>query len=201
MKQIKFLDLKAAYSELSDGIDSAVNRVLSSGQYIGGAEVESFEREFSDYCGASHAVGVGNGLDALTICLRVLEVGPGDDVIVPSNTFIATWLAVSAVGANIIPVEPKCGQFNIDADDILMQITDKTKVIIPVHLYGIPAKIDEICELARHLGIYVIEDAAQAHGAKFRGKRIGEESGDLVCWSFYPGKNLGALGDGGAISK
>jgi dTDP-4-amino-4,6-dideoxygalactose transaminase len=144
-------------------------------------------------------VGLANGLDALILALRALDVGPGDEVIVPSNTYIATWLAVSAVGATPVPVEPDPATHNIDTTRIAAAITPQTKVLLPVHLYGQPADMDPILTLARQHGIAVIEDAAQAHGARYKGKRIGTH-GDIVCWSFYPGKNLGALGDGGAIT-
>lgn len=196
---IPFLDLKAAYDELASELDEAVLRASRSGWYIGGPEVESFERAYAQYTGASYCVGVGNGLDALILALRALDVGAGDEVIVPSHTFIATWLAVSAVGATPVPVDPPLGCYNIEVEGIKKAITPKTKVIMPVHLYGIPADMDAICALAKQHRLYVLEDAAQAHGAKVRGKRIGSH-GDVVAWSFYPGKNLGALGDGGAIT-
>ena len=138
-------------------------------------------------------------MDALILSLRALDVGPGDEVIVPSNTFIATWLAVSAVGATPVPIEPQPSTYNIDVNLIPNALTSKTKVIIPVHLYGQPADLDPILSLASKEGIFIVEDAAQAHGALYKNKRIGSH-GDIVCWSFYPGKNLGALGDGGAIT-
>lgn len=196
---IPFLDVGAAYRELKPQIDTAIQRVLDSGWYILGPEVEAFESEWASYCGASHAVGVANGLDALTLSLRALDVGPGDEVIVPSNTYIATWLAVTAVGATPVPVEPDPRTFNINVDEIVGAITAATKVILPVHLYGQPADLDPILEIARSRGLRVVEDAAQAHGARYRNRRIGSH-GDVVCWSFYPGKNLGALGDGGAVT-
>lgn len=201
MNQVKvpFLDLKAAYSELQHELDEAVLRASRSGWYIGGAEVERFEADFAAYTEAKYCVGVGNGLDALTLALRALDIGPGDEVIVPSHTFIATWLAVSAVGAVPIPVEPLVGSYNIDATSIEPFITSRTKAIMPVHLYGMPVDIDAVCDLAKKHGLAVVEDAAQAHGARVRGKKIGSH-GDVVAWSFYPGKNLGALGDGGAIT-
>lgn len=142
---------------------------------------------------------MANGLDALILSLRALDVGPGDEVIVPSNTFIATWLAVSAVGATPVPIEPQPSTYNIDVNLIPNALTSRTKVIIPVHLYGQPADLDPILSLASKEGIFIVEDAAQAHGALYKNKRIGSH-GDIVCWSFYPGKNLGALGDGGAIT-
>lgn len=196
---IPFLDLGAAYRELKPEIDAAVSRVLESGWYILGPEVEAFEAEWAAYCDAKHAVGLANGLDALTLALRALDIGPGDDVIVPSNTYIATWLAVTGVGANPKPVEPDVATHNIDPARIEAAITSRTRALLPVHLFGQPADMDPILDIARRHGLRVIEDAAQAHGARYKGKRIGAH-GDIVCWSFYPGKNLGALGDAGAIT-
>jgi dTDP-4-amino-4,6-dideoxygalactose transaminase len=197
--KIPFLDLGAAYRELKPEIDTALSRVLESGWYILGPEVEAFETEWAAYCDAKHAVGLANGLDALTLALRALDIGPGDEVIVPSNTYIATWLAVTGVGATPVPVEPDVATHNIDPARIEAAITSRTRVLLPVHLYGQPADMDPILEIASRHGLRVIEDAAQAHGARYKGKRIGAH-GDIVCWSFYPGKNLGALGDAGAIT-
>ena len=196
---VPFLDLGAAYRELKTDIDRAVTRVMDSGWYVLGPEVEAFESEWAAWCGAAHGVGLANGLDALTLALRALDVGPGDEVIVPSNTYIATWLAVSAVGATPVAVEPDPATHNIDPSRIEAVITARTRAIIPVHLYGQPADMDPILALAKTHGFAVIEDAAQAHGARYKGKRIGAH-GDVVCWSFYPGKNLGALGDAGAVT-
>jgi dTDP-4-amino-4,6-dideoxygalactose transaminase len=196
---IPFLDLGAAYRELKPDIDAAVARVLDSGWYILGPEVEAFEVEWAAYCGADHAVGLANGLDALTLALRALDVGPGDEVIVPSNTYIATWLAVSAVGATPVPVEPDPATHNIDPARIAAAITPRTRALLPVHLYGQPADMDRVLQIARAHGLAVVEDAAQAHGARYKGRTLGAH-GDIVCWSFYPGKNLGALGDGGAVT-
>jgi dTDP-4-amino-4,6-dideoxygalactose transaminase len=197
--KIPFLDLRSSYIELKDEIDGAVSRVLNSGWYILGHEVEAFENEWAEYCGAHHCVGVANGLDALHLGLLALGVGPGDEVIVPSNTYIATWLAVTQCGAKIVPVEPIESTYNINPVLIEKAITPRTKVILPVHLYGQPVDIDPILDLAKSYGLRVLEDAAQAHGAKYKGRRIGAHS-DAVAWSFYPGKNLGAFGDGGAIT-
>jgi len=196
---IPFLDLGAAYRELKTEIDAAIHRVLDSGWYILGPEVDAFEADWAAWCGADHAVGVANGLDALILALRALDIGPGDEVIVPSNTYIATWLAVTAVGARPVPVEPDPATHNIDPARIAAAITPATRAILPVHLYGQPADLDPILALARQHGLAVIEDAAQAHGARYKGRRLGAHC-DVVCWSFYPGKNLGALGDGGAIT-
>lgn len=196
---IPFLDLKAPYIELKQEIDEAIARVVSSGWYIGGPEVEAFEEDYAAYCGAKHAIGVANGLDALHLTLLAMDVGPGDEVIVPSNTYIATWLAVSQCGATPIPVEPDERTYNIDPARIEAAISNRTKVILPVHLYGQPADLDPILHIARKHGLKVLEDGAQAHGAKYKGKRLGAH-GDAVAWSFYPGKNLGAMGDGGAVT-
>ena len=196
---IPFLNLAAAYDELKAGIDCAVNRVLSSGQYIGGNEVAAFEEEFAAYCGATHAVGVGNGLDALHLALRAIGVGPGDEVIVPANTYIATWLAVTMAGARLVPVEPDDCSFNLDPDRVESAITPRTRCILPVHLYGQCADLGKIYEIAARNKIATLEDAAQAHGATYLGKRVGGHSA-TVAWSFYPGKNLGAMGDAGAVT-
>lgn len=196
---IPFLDLKSPYLELKAEIDEAMARVAGSGWYIGGPEVEQFEADYAHYCGATAAVGVANGLDALHLALLAMDVGPGDEVIVPSNTYIATWLAVSQCGAIPVPVEPDEATYNIDPTLIEAAITPRTKVILPVHLYGQPADLDPILAIARKHGLRVLEDAAQSHGARYKGKRIGAH-GDAVAWSFYPGKNLGALGDGGAVT-
>ena len=196
---IPFLDLAAQYQELRADIDAAISRVLQSGWYILGPEVEAFEVEWADFCNAQYAVGVANGLDALTLALRALDIGAGDEVVVPSNTYIATWLAVSAVGAVPVPVEPDQATQNIDPVRIEAAVTTRTRAILPVHLYGQPADLDPILDIARRHGLRVVEDAAQAHGAQYKGVRVGSH-GDIVCWSFYPGKNLGALGDAGAIT-
>ncbi len=196
---VPFLDPGAAYRELREEIDDAIARVAASGWYILGPEVDAFEAEFAAYCEASHCISVGNGLDALHLALRAMEVGPGDEVIVPSNTYIATWLAVSQCGAIPVPVEPAENTYNIDPALIPGAITARTKVILPVHLYGQPADMDPILKVARSHGLRVLEDAAQAHGALYKGKKIGAH-GDAVAWSYYPGKNLGALGDGGAVT-
>ncbi len=196
---VPFLDLKAAYLELQLEIDAAIKQVLDSGWYILGEEVEAFEREYAAYCEARYCVGLANGLDALHLALLALGVGAGDEVIVPSNTYIATWLAVSQCGATPIPVEPDVATYNLDPTRIEAAITSRTKVILPVHLYGQPADMDPILTIARKHNLKVLEDGAQAHGARYKGKRIGSH-GDVVAWSFYPGKNLGAFGDGGAIT-
>ena len=196
---VPFLPLDKAYQEIKQEIDFAVIKSLESGWYILGPEVEAFESEFAIYCEAANCVSVANGLDALHLALRALGVGPGDEVIVPSNTYIATWLAVSQCGATPVPVEPDEATFNIDPTLIEAAITPRTKVILPVHLYGHPADLDPILAIAKKHGLKVLEDAAQAHGAAYKGKKIGAH-GDAVAWSFYPGKNLGAMGDGGAVT-
>lgn len=196
---VPFLDLKASYLELKSELDETIIRVLGSGWYVLGEEVERFETDYAAYCEAAHCVGVGNGLEAIRLVLLALGVGPGDEVIVPSNTYIATWLAVSQCGATPIPVEPAELSFNIDPAKIESAITSRTKAIIPVHLYGQPADLDPILSIAREHDLFVVEDGAQAHGARYNGKRLGAH-GDAVAWSFYPGKNLGAFGDGGAVT-
>ena len=196
---IPFLNLRAAYRELKTEIDEKIASILDGGQYILGPEVEAFEEEWAAYCEAGYAVGLGNGLDALSLALRALDIGVGHEVIVPSNTYIATWLAVSSVGAKPVPVEPDPITHNIDPTQIEAAITPQTRAILPVHLYGQPADLDVILNVARCNELRVIEDAAQAHGARYKGKRIGAH-GDIVCWSFYPGKNLGAMGDAGGIT-
>lgn len=196
---VPFLDLRRGYEELKADINAAVSNSLASGRYIGGPEVDTFETAFADFTQASYCVGVGNGLDAIRLALEAMGVGPGDEVLVPSNTFIATWLAVSQVGATPVPVEPDPTTHNITVDGLAAAITDNTRVILPVHLYGCPAPIDDIVELARCHNLWVLEDAAQAHGARWKGRAIGSH-GDAITWSFYPGKNLGAYGDGGAVT-
>jgi dTDP-4-amino-4,6-dideoxygalactose transaminase len=198
-KTIPFLDLKSPYKELKAEIDEAYQRVMESGWYIFGEEVEAFEQEFAAYCGVKHCIGVGNGLEALHLILRAYNFGPGDEVIVPANTFIATWLAVSYAGATPIPVEPDLNTYNLDPFRIEAAITGSTRAIMPVHLYGQPANMDPILRIARRYNLKVIEDAAQAHGAYYKGRPAGS-FGDAAGWSFYPGKNLGALGDAGAIT-
>ena len=199
MTNIPFLDLRASYIELKPEIDAAIARTLDSGRYVLGDEVAAFENEYAAYCEVKYCVGLANGLDALHLALLALDVGPGDEVIVPANTYIATWLAVSQCGATPVPVEPNPLTYNIATECIEAAITPKTKVIIPVHLYGQPADLDPIIKLARTHNLKVLEDGAQAHGARYKGKRLGAH-GDIVAWSFYPGKNLGAYGDGGAIT-
>lgn len=196
---VPFLDLKAINSEYSLDLELAFKRVLNSGWYVLGQEVERFEEEFASYCNVSNTIGVANGLDAIFLILKAYGIGPGDEVLVPSNTYIATWLAVSHCGATPVPVEPDFRTFNIDPEKIVHAITSRTKAIIAVHLYGQPADMDPINSLALQHGLKVIEDAAQAHGAYYKGRRVGQ-LGDAAAFSFYPGKNLGALGDGGAIT-
>lgn len=196
---VPFLDIKATYDELREDLDAAYSRVMESGWFVLGRECEAFEEEFAAYCGVKYAIGVANGLDALAIVLEALGVGPGDEVVVPAHTFIATWLAVTRVGATPIPVDVEAHSFNIDPTRLEAAITSRTKAILPVHLYGRPASMDAIWEVARRHALKVIEDAAQAHGAAWRGKRTGG-LGTAAAFSFYPGKNLGAFGDGGAIT-
>lgn len=199
MTEVPFLDLRAAYLELSSEIDAAMKEVAASGWYILGSELERFEAEFAAFVESGHAIGVGNGLDALELALRAMGIGRGDEVIVPANTFIATWLAVSRCGAVPIAVEPREDTYNIDPTLVERAITARTKAILPVHLYGQAADLDPIHAIARKYGLRVLEDAAQAQGARYKGRRLGAHS-DAVAWSFYPGKNLGAMGDGGAVT-
>lgn len=199
MSNVPFLDVGATWRELRPELEAAVMGVLESGYYIGGPELERFETAFAAYTETAHAVGVANGLDALRLSLEAMGIGRGDEVIVPSHTYIATWLAVSQVGATPVPVEPAPGLFNIDPARIEAAVTPATRAIIPVHLYGQPADMDAIMAIARRHKLRVIEDGAQAQGARLGGRRIGGH-GDVVCWSFYPGKNLGAFGDAGAIT-
>ncbi len=196
---VPFLELAPIYEELRDEIDAAALRVLHSGWFVGGPENDRFEAAFAAYTGAAHAIGVGNGLDALYLVLRAMDVGPGDEVIVASNSFIATMLAVSMAGATPIMVEPDPTTYNLDPDRVEAAITPRTKVLLPTHLYGQSADLDPLVAIARRHGLRLVEDAAQAHGARYRGARIGAH-GDAACWSFYPSKNLGAAGDGGGVT-
>lgn len=196
---VPFLDLRETYLELQKELDEAHQRVMQSGWYLLGDELSSFEQEFAAYCGAKYAIGVANGLQALELILRAYDIGPGDEVIVPSNTYIATWLAITQVGAAIVPVEPDIHTYNIDPGLIEAAITTKTKAILPVHLYGQAVNMTAIKQLAIKYNLKIIEDAAQAHGAMHNGIRVGA-LGDAAGFSFYPGKNLGAFGDGGAIT-
>lgn len=198
MKPVPFLDLGRLHQAIREPLDAAYRRVVDSGWFIMGPELEAFEAEFALYCEVRHCVGVGNGLEALHLLLRAYGIGPGDEVIVPSNTFIATWLAVSECGATPVAVEPDIATHNIDPELIASAISQRTRAIIPVHLYGQPADMDPINALAARHGLIVIEDAAQAQGARYKGRRAGSLS-DAAATSFYPGKNLGALGDGGAV--
>lgn len=198
MIHVPFLDLKSGNNEIKGQLDIAFQRVVESGWYILGPELEAFEAEFAQYCEVKYCVGVANGLEALHILLRAYAIGPGDEVIVPSNTFIATWLAVTECGATPVPVEPNISTHNIDPVLIENAISNQTRAIIPVHLYGQPADMDPINDLASRHGLIVIEDAAQAQGARYKNQRVGS-LGHAAATSFYPGKNLGALGDGGAV--
>lgn len=197
--KIPFLDVGATYRELSAELDTAYQRVMDSGWYLLGEELVAFETEYAAFVDTAHCAGVASGLDALILALRALDIGAGDEVIVPSNTYIATWLAVSAVRAVPVPVEPDITTSNIDPSLIPAAITSRTRAIMPVHLYGRPAPMHEILDIARQHGLKVIEDAAQAHGARIAGRRIGGHS-NAVAWSFYPGKNLGAFADAGAVT-
>ncbi len=195
---IPFVSFKQIEKELNNELHAAFERVYETSWYISGEEGKKFEQAFAAFCGTRYCVGCGNGLDALTLSLRALRVGKGDEVLVPSNTYIATALAVTYVGAKPVFVEPDIRTYNIDVNRIEEQITSRTKAIIPVHLYGQPAEMKRIMSIARKNGLMVIEDCAQAHGAAYHGQAVGS-FGDVSGFSFYPGKNLGALGDGGAV--
>jgi dTDP-4-amino-4,6-dideoxygalactose transaminase len=196
---VPFLDLKGINLRFKDEMHAALERVLQSGWFILGKEVEAFEKEFAAYCGVKHCVGLGNGLEALHLVLRAWNIGPGDEVIVPSNTYIATWLAVTYAGATPVPVEPDPATHNLDPARLAAAITPRTRAILPVHLYGHAADMDAIMAIAAEHGLKVLEDAAQAHGALCRGRKAGG-LGHAAGFSFYPGKNLGALGDAGAVT-
>jgi dTDP-4-amino-4,6-dideoxygalactose transaminase len=196
---VPFLDVQAATAEIRIGLDEAIGRVLASGSYVLGPEVEAFERSFATYVGTAQCVGVGTGLDAIELALRALGVHAGDEVIVPSNTYIATWLAVSHLGARVVPVEPILETYNLDPARVEAAITPRTRAIVAVHLYGQPADMDALRAIASAHGLRLIEDAAQAHGAACHGRRVGS-LGHAAAWSFYPAKNLGALGDAGAVT-
>lgn len=196
--KVEFCSFRPMHDEIRKDLDAAYNRVLDNSYYIQGKECAKFEEEFADYCNSKYCVGVATGLDAIMLILRAMNIGEGDEVIVPSNTYIATALAVSYVGATPVFVEPEIENFNIDPTKIEEKITDKTKAIIVVHLQGRACDMDPIYELAKKYNLKLVEDAAQAHGAKYKGKIVGS-LGDAAAFSFYPGKNLGCLGDGGAV--
>jgi len=199
LAQVPFLDVGAGYRELREDLDAAYQRVMSSGWYVLGAEVARFEDAFASFCAAPSAVGAANGLDALTLALMAAGIGPGDEVVVPAQTFVASWLAVSRAGAVPVPADVDPATVTLDPDAARSVIGPRTAALMPVHLYGHPAAMDELTELARQHGLFVLEDAAQAHGASLNGRRTGT-LGDAAAFSFYPGKNLGAFGDGGAVT-
>lgn len=197
--KVPFASFETMHDEVREELNKAIQEVIASNWYIRGSKNKIFEKEFADYCGTKYCVGCGNGLDALFLLLKAYGIKEGDEVIVPSNTFIATVLAVTRIGATPIFVEPRIEDYTIDVSKIEERITKKTKVIIPVHLYGQTADMDEINKIAQKYGLITIEDAAQAHGAKYKGLRTGNLA-DAAGFSFYPGKNLGAMGDAGAIT-
>lgn len=196
--KVPFVSFRPMEAELNDSLRGAFERVFERSWYIEGKEDEAFEKAFAEYCGTKYCIGVGNGLDALMLILKALEIGEGDEVIVPSNTYIATALAATYTGAKPVFVEPALETFNIDPGRIEAAITERTKAIMPVHLYGRACDMDPIMEIAGKYRLRVIEDCAQAHGATYKGRKIGT-FGDAAGFSFYPGKNLGALGDAGAV--
>lgn len=196
--QIPFADLRPMHREIRSGLDEAYRRVLEKSCFIQGTELSLFEQEFAAYCGTKYCVGTASGLDAVCLALSALGIGPGDEVLVPANTFIATALAVSRAGAVPVFADPDIGTYNIDPDEIEKKITPRTKAVIAVHLQGRTADMDAVRLAAGRHGLLVVEDAAQAHGAAYKGKKAGSLS-DAAAFSFYPGKNLGALGDGGCI--
>lgn len=196
MEKVPFLDLATGNRQLHTELMNAAERVLTSGRFIGGPEVTNFETAFAAHMGTPHAIGVGNGLEALILALQAVGIQPGDEVIVPAHTFIATWLAVTRLGAIPVPVEPLADTMNMNPALLAAAITPRTRAIMPVHLYGNPADMASILQAAGT--IPVIADAAQAHGATYHGKPVGSYA--TSCWSFYPGKNLGAYGDAGAVT-
>jgi len=196
--QIPFVDLRAQYESIKEEIDQAISDVILDSAFIGGKYIKTFERNYANYLGVNHCVGVGNGTDALFIALKVLGAGKGDEVITAANSFIATSEAITMTGAKVVFVDCDRNTYNIDVRNIEKVITDKTKAIIPVHLYGQPAEMDPITEIAQRYNLYIVEDSAQAHGAIYRERKVGTLS-QLACFSFFPGKNLGAYGDAGAI--
>lgn len=196
---IPFCDLAVGYRALSAPLDAAYRRVMEKGSYILGDELVSFEQAFADYCGVSHCVGVSNGLDALILTLRAIGIGPGHSVMLSAHTFIATWLAVSALGARLIPIEPDPKTYTLAPEHLSGALASDTRALIAVHLYGQPAQMESIRAFAKAHRLFLIEDAAQAHGARYHGQRVGS-LGDAAAFSFYPTKNLGAFGDGGAIT-
>ena len=198
MNKVQFANFSPMHQDIKKEVFDKLNEVYEKNQFILGEEVKAFEKEFAAFCDRQYAIGCGNGLEALCLILKAMDIHAGDEVIVPSNTFIATVLAVSSVGAVPVLVEPHIDTFNLDANKIEEKISNRTKAIIAVHLYGQAADMKEVNEIARKYNLRVIEDCAQAHGAIYMGKRVGALS-DAAAYSFYPGKNLGALGDGGAV--
>lgn len=196
---VPILELKPAYDELRGEFDAAYRRVMESGRYLFGPELDAFETEYARSLGTAHCVGVANGLEALQMTLMALGVGHGDEVVVPSNGYIATWFAATQVGATVVPCEPDERTFNLDPGRLEAVISPRTRVILPIHLYGQPADMDAIADIARRNGIFLLEDAAQSHGASYRGRQAGALA-DAAGISFYPSKNLGAFADAGAVT-
>lgn len=195
---VKFLDLHSQYLSIRTEIDAAISEVIANSSFIGGDPVRTFEQAFAQYCGARFCLGVGNGTDALEIAIEALDLPAGSEILVPANSFIASSEAVSRCGHSVVFVDNDAASYVISIDDVLKKITEKTKAIVAVHLYGHPCDMKQLAQICKNKGIYIIEDCAQAHGAEFEGQRVGS-IGDIAAFSFYPGKNLGAYGDGGAI--
>ncbi len=195
---IPFVDLKKQYQGIASEINAVIADVLSKTAFISGPYAKEFERSFAEFCGTKYCVGVGNGTDALYVALRALDIGPGDEVITAANSFIATSEAVSTTGARVVFADVNPETYNIDPDDVRAKLTDKTRALIPVHLYGQPVDMDQITAIAKEYNLKIVEDCAQAHGAQYKGRTVGT-FGDFGCFSFYPGKNLGAYGDAGGI--
>ena len=198
MRTIPFLDLKRQYACIREEIDAAIERIIAESAFVGGPFVDRFEHAFAAFCRAKHCVGVANGTDAIALTLKAFGIGRGDEVIVPANTFIATSEAVTLAGARVVFADIDPLTYNVDPTQIEGKITSRTRAVIAVHLYGRPADMDSIAAITKRQNLLLIEDAAQAHGAEHKGRRIGS-IGDAACFSFYPGKNLGAYGDGGAV--
>ena len=197
-RSVPFLDLNAQHAPIRDELDAALDRVVSASNFVLGEDVDRFEEEFAEFCGVDYCVGLASGTDALALILDTLGIGPGDEVITVANTFIATALGITRAGATPVLCDIDPASRNIDPAQVEAAITDRTRAILPVHLYGYPADMDELAAIAKRHDLYLVEDACQAHGSEYRGRKAGALS-DAAAFSFYPGKNLGAFGDAGAV--